>query len=222
MRWIVLKKIIWIFGQSATGKKTLINKLLKHDESTLVDLGLSGSNIWTCEATINDDKKITPKINDVFLYNDVNLEKNNAYFNQRKAINRRSCIMTDTVRFINDKDADVLLIKGQDNDIWPNRGDIVKNFLWNFGLQDIEIEIFILSVLDDEVWKKRIVSKKWFQDFKEKDFIMKKMLMERKNKSHEKKVIQAFDAANIPIKIIDSSGKHYEIVDELNKTKRGR
>lgn len=217
-----MKKIIWIFGQSATGKKTLINKLLKHDESTLVDLGLSGSNIWSCEATINDDKKITPKINDVFLYNDVNLEKNNAYFNQRKAINRRSCIMTDTVRFINDKDADVLLIKGQDNDIWPNRGDIVKNFLWNFGLQDIEIEVFILSVLDDEVWKKRIVSKKWFQDFKEKDFIMKKMLMERKNKSHEKRVIQAFDAANIPIKIIDSSGKHYEFVDELNKAKRGR
>ena len=126
--------------------------------------------------------------------------------------------MTDTVRFINDKDAAVLLIKGQDNDIWPNRGDIVKNFLWNFGLQDIEIEVFILSVLDDDVWKKRIVSKKWFQDFKEKDFIMKKMLMERKNKSHEKRVIQAFDAANVPIKIIDSSGKHYEIVDELNKT----
>ncbi len=217
-----MKKIIWIFGQSATGKKTLINKLLKHDESTLVDLGLSGSNIWACEATINDDKKITPKINDVFLYNDVNLEKDNAYFNQRKAINRRSCIMTDTVRFINDKDADVLLIKGQDNDIWPNRGDIVKNFLRNICLQDIEMEVFILSVLDDEVWKKRIVSKKWFQDFKEQDFIMKKMLMERKNKSHEKRVIQAFDAANIPIKIIDSSGKHYEIVDELNKTKRGK
>lgn len=216
-----MKKIIWIFGQSATGKKTLINKLLKHDESTLVDLGLSESNIWACEATINDDKKTTPKINDDFLYNDVNLEKDNAYFSQRKTINRRSCIMTDTVRFINDKDADVLLIKGQDNDIWPNRGDIVKNFLWNFGLQDIEIEVFILSVLDDEVWKKRIVSKKWFQDFKEKDFIMKKMLMERKNKSHEKRVIQAFDAANIPIKIIDSSSKHYEIVDELNRTKRG-
>ena len=52
-----MKKIIWIFGQSATGKKTLINKLLKHDESTLMDLGLSGSNIWACEATINDDKK---------------------------------------------------------------------------------------------------------------------------------------------------------------------
>ena len=68
-----MKKIIWIFGQSATGKKTLINKLLKHDESILVDLGLSGSNIWACEATINDDKKRTPKINDVFLYNDVNL-----------------------------------------------------------------------------------------------------------------------------------------------------
>ena len=51
---------------------------------------------------------------------------------------------------------------------------------------------------------------------------MKKMLMERKNKSHEKRVMQAFDAANIPIKIIDSSGKHYEIVDELNKTKRGK
>ncbi len=217
-----MKKIIWIFGQSATGKKTLINKLLKHDESTLVDLRISGSNIWACETTINDDKKITPKINDAFLYNDVNFEKDNAYFNQREAINRRSCIMTDTVRFINDKDADVLLIKGQDNDIWPNRGDIVKNFLWNFGLQDIEIEVFILSVLDDEVWKKRIVSKKWFQDFKEKDFIMKKMLMERKNKSHEKRVIQAFDAANIPIKIIDSSSKHYEIVDELNKAKRGK
>lgn len=211
-----MKKIIWIFGQSATGKKTLINKLLKYDESTLKDLGLEGYNIWACETTINDDNEVTPKINDVFSYNDVGLEKDNAYFKQSKAINRRACVMTDTIRFINDKDAEILLIKGQDNDIWPNRGDIVKNFLSNFSLQDIEIEVFILSVLDDDVWKERIANKKWFQDFKEKDLVMNKMLLERKNKTHEERVIQAFSTTNAHIKVINSSGKHYEIVEELN------
>ena len=33
-----MKKIIWLFGQSATGKKTLINKLLSGDVKTLEDL----------------------------------------------------------------------------------------------------------------------------------------------------------------------------------------
>ena len=35
-----MKKIIWIFGQSATGKKTLINKLLARDTKALEELGL--------------------------------------------------------------------------------------------------------------------------------------------------------------------------------------
>ena len=35
-----MKKIIWIYGQSATGKKTLINKLLNSNAKALEELDL--------------------------------------------------------------------------------------------------------------------------------------------------------------------------------------
>lgn len=137
-----MKKIIWLFGQSATGKKTLINKLLSGDVKTLEDLNFQGKKIVACKNTIIDDKQVLPTKPDNFTYDDKTLEKDNEYFNQEKAKNRRSCIMTDALSFLNSNN-DILLIKGQDNDIWPHRGDIVKYFLSNFASRDdVEISIF--------------------------------------------------------------------------------
>lgn len=96
-----MKKIIWLFGQSATGKKTLINKLLSGDVKTLEDLNFQGKKIVACKNTIIDDKQVLPTKPDNFTYDDKTLEKDNEYFNQKKAKNRRSCIMTDALSFLN-------------------------------------------------------------------------------------------------------------------------
>ena len=96
-----MKKIIWLFGQSATGKKTLINKLLSGDVKTLEDLNFQGKKIVACKNTIIDDKQVLPTKPDNFTYDDKTLEKDNEYFNQEKAKNRRSCIMTDALSFLN-------------------------------------------------------------------------------------------------------------------------
>lgn len=204
-----MKKIVWLFGQSATGKKTLINKLLSGDVKTLEDLNFQGKKIVACKNTIIDDKQVLPTKPDNFTYDDKTLEKDNEYFNQEKAKNRRSCIMTDALSFLNSNN-DILLIKGQDNDIWPHRGDIVKYFLSNFvSRDDVEIDVYILMVENDEIWSQRIAKKEWFKNFSNREEVMKNMLAERKSNKHESRVVAAFKESNIPIYFVESGENNY-------------
>lgn len=204
-----MKKIIWIFGQSATGKKTLINKLLAKDTKALEELGLENKNIVACQNTIVDTKRITPSQPDSFIYDDTTMQEDNEYFSRDNAKNRRACIMSDTVRFLN-SNADVILIKGQDNDIWPHRGDIVKYFLDNFNNRDdVEIDVYILTVQNDAIWQQRIGNKEWFKNFSNKEEVMKNMLAERKSNKHEKRVAVAFKEFNIPIYFIEAGENNY-------------
>lgn len=204
-----MKKIIWIYGQSATGKKTLINKLLSSDAKALEELDLQNKHIVACQNTIVDDKLILPKMVDAFIYNDSKMQEDNEYFNRDNAKNRRACIMTDTLDFLQSS-ADVLLIKGQDNDIWNGRGDIVKYFLEKFANRDdLEIEVYILMVENDEIWQQRIASKQWFQKFSNKAEVMRNMLAERNSKKHERRVSEAFKDYNIPIYFIESGEEKY-------------
>lgn len=211
-----MKKIIWIFGQSATGKKTLINKLLENDQKTLEELKLCNVKITASKNTIEDNRIVNPSIEDPFTYNN-DMQEDNEYFNRSNAINRRSCIMTDCLNFLNSDD-DILLIKGQDNDFWPKRGDIVKYFLETFAnLENIDIEIFMLTVFDDNLWKQRINQKEWFKNFEDKDGVMKNMLEDRLNHKHETAVINAFEGYNIPITYIDSGKNQYTILSDLKE-----
>lgn len=204
-----MKKIIWIYGQSATGKKTLINKLLNGNAKALEELDLQNKHIVACQNTIVDDKLVLPKIVDAFIYDDSKMQEDNEYFNRDNAKNRRACIMTDTLDFLQSS-ADVLLIKGQDNDIWNGRGDIVKYFLEKFANRDdLEIEVYILMVENDEIWQQRIASKQWFQKFSNKAEVMRNMLAERNSKKHERRVSEAFKDYNIPIYFIESGEEKY-------------
>ena len=214
-----MKKIIWIFGQSATGKKTLINKMISNDGKTLEELGINAQKIIACSNTIVDDKVIKPTIKDDFRYDDANMQEDNEYFNRQMAQNRRSCIMTDCLQFLYD-DNDILLIKGQDNDIWPNRGDTVKYFLEYFlNNPNIEIEVFLLSVSSNEVWKQRIEAKEWFKNFKDKDMVMQDMLAARQSLKHEKLVQEAFQAYNVPILNVCSDDNQYTFLGEISSKK---
>ena len=187
----------------------MINKLLSGDVKTLEDLNFQGKKIVACKNTIIDDKQVLPTKPDNFTYDDKTLEKDNEYFNQEKAKNRRSCIMTDALSFLNSNN-DILLIKGQDNDIWPHRGDIVKYFLSNFASRDdIEIDVYILMVENDEIWSQRIAKKEWFKNFPNQEEVMKNMLAERKSNKHESRVVASFKESNIPIYFVESGENNY-------------
>lgn len=187
----------------------MINKLLSGDVKTLEDLNFQGKKIVACKNTIIDDKQVLPTKPDNFTYDDKTLEKDNEYFNQEKAKNRRSCIMTDALSFLNSNN-DILLIKGQDNDIWPHRGDIVKYFLSNFASRDdVEIDVYILMVENDEIWSRRIAKKECFKSFPNQEEVMKNMLAERKSNKHERRVVAAFKESNIPIYFVESGENNY-------------
>lgn len=204
-----MKKIVWIFGQSATGKKTLINKLLASDTKTLEELDWQNKKIVACQNTIIDNKTVMPTKDDCFVYDDTSMQEDNAYFNRNNAKNRRACIMTDTQNFLKSSD-DILLIKGQDNDIWPHRGDIVKYFLANFAnREDTEIDVYILTVENDEIWQQRIAKKEWFKNFPNKEEVMKNMQEERKSKKHERRVVEAFAGFNIPVYFLEAGENNY-------------
>ncbi len=215
-----MKKIIWIYGQSATGKKTLINKLLNGNAKALEELDLQNKHIVACQNTIVDDKLVLPKMVDAFIYDDSKMQEDNEYFNRDNAKNRRACIMTDTLDFLQSS-ADILLIKGQDNDIWTGRGDIVKYFLEKFANRDdLEIEVYILMVENDEIWQQRITSKQWFQKFSNKAEVMRNMLAERNTKKHERRVSAVFKDYNIPIYFIESGEEKYYFKTLNESTKR--
>ena len=217
-----MKKIIWIYGQSATGKKTLINKLLNSNGKALEELDLQNKHIVACQNTIVDDKLILPKMVDPFIYDDSKMQEDNEYFNRDNAKNRRACIMTDTLDFLQSS-ADVLLIKGQDNDIWPGRGDIVKYFLEKFANRDdLEIDVYILMVENDEIWQQRIANKQWFQKFSNKTEVMRNMLAERNTKKHERRVSEEFKDYNITIYFIESGEEKYyfKTLNEITKRRK--
>ena len=187
----------------------MINKLLSGDVKTLEDLNFQGKKIVACKNTIIDDKQVLPIKPDNFTYDDTTMQEDNEYFNQEKAKNRRSCIMTDALSFLNSNN-DILLIKGQDNDIWPHRGDIVKYFLSNFASRDdVEIDVYILMVENDEIWSQRIAKKEWFKSFPNQEEVMKNMLAERKSNKHESRVVASFKESNIPIYFVESGENNY-------------
>ena len=73
------------------------------------------------------------------------MDEDNLYFNREAAKRRRSYILYDVDRFIN-SDNDILLIKGQINDLRNTRGNTANYFLEKYGnMKDIQIEnIFLL------------------------------------------------------------------------------
>lgn len=210
-----MKKIVWIYGQSATGKKTLINKLLNRDSQAINELGMNDFKIAACKNTIEDNEYVVPTVVDHFKYDDKYMQEDNEYFCRKNAINRRSCIMTDCLNFI-ESDNDILLIKGQDNDFWPGRGDIVKCFLENFSnIAELEIEVLMLTVQNDEIWENRIKNKEWFKKFEDKTGVMDNMRRTRLEQKHESAVIDAFSGYDVSFVFVDSGENCYTILNDF-------
>lgn len=106
------KRVIWFFGESATGKVTFIKNILKNQDNVQEMLDLYGLKIDVVNRTI---------MSNLSTFDDTNNE-----------ITRRKIILEKLAEFsINDKN--VLLIKGQTNDMDERFGNTLhtskKNFL---------------------------------------------------------------------------------------------
>ena len=190
-----MKKIIWIFGESATGKLTFINNLYNGDENTLNTFNMLNKKIDICKVTLED--RVQETYNECYIdpneYDDSMMDNDNLYFNRQRAIHRRSFIIKDVESFLQN-DSDVLLIKGQENDMNPKRGDIINNFLVRYSnIKDVEIDVIILQVTDEKEHKKRIENKPWFKamsDEQEKQRLLNAIPL--KKEIHKQKVINSF------------------------------
>lgn len=217
------KRIIWIFGESATGKLTLINNLYNGDIDTLNIFDMNNKKISISEVTLEDRNSDYSNIKDNTNYDDSLMEEDNLYFNKESAFKRRNGIMYDTDNFIK-SDSDFLLIKGQVNDMNIKRGNIIGNFLNKYyGLDDIKIEVFILQVTDDEELKRRIESKPWFKEMdsiEEKERLLKTIPL--KQEKHKEDVINIFSDYDIPIYKVESLDGTYKMDGVINYDKRTR
>lgn len=136
-----MKKIIWIFGESATGKKTFIENILNNNLDILEDLDLNNKRIDVVRRTI--DKNISS-------FNDVLNEKS-----------RHQIILEEINDFIKKDLYDVLLLKGQSNDMDERYGNTLKEV--GMLYPEIEKEIYLLEVKDMDLLYNRIQNKDWFK-----------------------------------------------------------
>ena len=214
-----MKKIVWVFGESATGKETLIKKLCQHNEDALNTFGMNNKKLCYSKITIVDhDDEDYVVIIDNNTYDDSLLDEDSLYFNREKAKRRRSYILSDVEHFIND-DYDVLLIKGQINDLRANRGNTLSYFLKKYGNNpDIQIEVIILEVEDIIELRRRLENKSWFKkitDASEKERLLETIPL--KQQSHIDEVINAFSDYNALIMIYESLDNEYQLNSEKTK-----
>ena len=208
-----IKKIIWIFGESATGKLTFVNNLYNGDINTVNTFNMNNKKISISEITLEDrDHDKYGNTADIEQYDDYLMEEDGLYFNKENALLRRKGIMYDIENFLN-SDSDVLLIKGQVNDMNIKRGNIIGVFLDRYvNRNDLEIEVYILQVTDKDILKNRIESKPWFKEFtqqEEKDRLLSEIPM--KQEKHKNDVINCFSSYSIPISLIESLNNSYRI-----------
>lgn len=141
-----MKKVIWIFGESATGKKTLIQNLLNHTNSAIEnELGLQDKKIRVLKLTI---------------------EETNESFDDKNSETKRKNQILSEIECFTKSDLDVLLIKGQANDMDDRYGNTLRTFAERFP--QIDKEILLLEVEDLDMLYERIINKSWFKEDEER------------------------------------------------------
>lgn len=136
-----MKKIIWIFGESATGKKTFIENIINKRLEILEDLDLLNKKIDVVKRTIEKNTSS---------YDDVINEKT-----------RHQIILENIKSFVENSTYDILLLKGQSNDMDIRYGNTLREVALLYP--DIEKEIYLLEVKDMDLLYNRIINKDWFK-----------------------------------------------------------
>lgn len=195
-----MKKIIWIFGESATGKKTLIEYLMNNPNSEFaIQLGLENEKISVVERTIS---------NNLSSFDDMNNEKV-----------RYAQIIECIKNFMYEENNSILLIKGQSNDMDERYGNTLK--ISALMYPEIEKEILLLDVQDHDILYTRIVNKDWFQANKEKYSEMFPREWLDKSVEKHKNAVYSYESLGYKITEIDSTNG-YEIVKKEKSDNYGK
>lgn len=195
-----MKKIIWIFGESATGKKTLIEYLMNNPNSEFaIQLGLGNERLSVVERTVS---------NNLSSFDDMNNEKN-----------RHAQIIDSIKNFICGENYSILLIKGQSNDMDERYGNTLK--ISALMYPEIEKEILLLDVQDHDALYTRIVNKDWFQTDKERYSKMFPREWLDKSVEKHKNTVYSYESLGYRITEIDSTNG-YEIVKKENGDNYGK
>lgn len=213
-----MKKIVWVFGESATGKYTLINKLYNQDELALKIFNMGNKKLSVSRITLADrNYEYYGEVIDNNVYDDLLMDDDNLYFSRESAKRRRSYILHDVEEFIN-SDKDVLLIKGQINDLRENRGNTATYFLKKYANNpNLEIEVIILQVEDSNELRRRLECKKWFnqiEDVNEKNKLLRTIPL--KQEEHKEEVIDLFNDYNVSILVYESLENSYQLNEIIN------
>ncbi|MBQ8380021.1 MAG: hypothetical protein IJX34_04305 [Clostridia bacterium] len=136
-----MKKIIWVFGESATGKKTFIEKVINNSLEISDDLGLSNKRVDVVKETMGDKAP-----------------SNDMLFNEKR---RYKILLEDIKSFLENDNYDVLLLKGQCNDMNDKFGNTLKEVAMLYP--QINKEIYFLEVSDLDLLYNRITNKIWFK-----------------------------------------------------------
>lgn len=185
-----MKKIIWVFGESATGKKTLIERLVNEPNCEIsCALNLNNEKIKVLEATI---------ANNVSSFND---EENEQI--------RHMTIMKEIKNFMEQDNQSILLIKGQSNDMDERYGNTLKQFALLYP--EIEKEILLLEVKDLDILYERIMNKDWFLADKERYLKMFPRTWVDSAVQKHRQLVYSYESLGFNIKEIDTTND-YELV----------
>lgn len=136
------KKIIWVFGESGTGKKTLIENILSNKDNVRNLFDLNNYNIKAVlETILSFEEEITQKID------------------------RKKAILKGIDSFLSDTN-DILLIKGQIDDLEyeENNSNKQNTFLESIKqCPNIEKEIYLLEIPNTDILYDRMTHKDWWQ-----------------------------------------------------------
>ena len=192
---INIKKIIWIFGESATGKKTLIETIINNSNLHLLkELNLENKKIEVVKRTISK-----------------NLSSFNDKINEKT---RHEQILASINDFVQSNDSSILLLKGQSNDMDDRYGNTLKTIALFYP--EIDKEIYLLEVNDNDLLYSRIINKDWFKKNEEEySKIFPRSWIDNAVIRHKE---QVYSYVNLGYKITEiDSTNGYKLINKENK-----
>jgi hypothetical protein len=134
-----MKKIVLLFGQPGSGRKTLVKNILNNNEEVKSLLNLTYSSALALDDT------------------------NNKTFNSYEFRNielRREYILEAISKFV-DSTTELLVVYGEFNDFSDSKFDLLKHIAEDYP--DLDKEILFLNPSDIDIYHKRLKNTEWFK-----------------------------------------------------------
>ena len=134
-----MKKIVWVFGQPGSGRKTLVKNILNNNEEVKSLLNLTCSSILALDENIN---------------------KNYNSYEFRTIELRKEYILEAISKFI-DSTTELLIIYGEFTDFSDIKCSLLSDVAKEYP--DLDKEILFLNPSDIEIYHNRLKNTEWFK-----------------------------------------------------------